>query len=55
MVPDGLFALDKLSEDELLAEASHEARKFAPTFTAIFGSHQIPDASFRQHNSTSAA
>lgn len=55
MVPDGLFALDKLSEDELLAEASHEARKFAPTFTSVFGNHQVPDASFRQLNSTSAA
>ncbi|MCA9191102.1 MAG: patatin-like phospholipase family protein [Planctomycetales bacterium] len=46
MVPDGLFALDKLNEDELLAEAAHEARKFAPTFTSHFASHKAEPVSF---------
>ena len=31
-VPDGLFALDKLTEDRLLSEAAHASRHFAPTF-----------------------
>ncbi len=48
MVPDGLFALDKLSEKDLLAEASHEARKFAPHFSNTFGSHKAELISFRK-------
>ncbi len=47
-VPDGLFALDKLSEQDLLAEASHEARKFAPHFNSAFGDHKAEDVSFRK-------
>ncbi|TWU64532.1 putative sporulation hydrolase CotR [Crateriforma conspicua] len=47
IVPDGLFALDKLSEKELLAEAAHEARKFAPMFSAIFAGHQAKTVSFQ--------
>ena len=48
MVPDGLFALDKLSEKDLLAEASHEARKFAPYFKKVFGNHKAEVISFRK-------
>ncbi len=47
MVPEGLFALDKLSERDLLAEAAHEARKFAPLFQSTFGEHRAEDVSFR--------
>lgn len=47
MVPDGLFALDKLCETDLLAEASHEARKFAPHFHSTFGGHLAEEVSFR--------
>jgi len=38
-VPDKLFKLDKLSEKELLAKASHESRHFAPFFREQFLSH----------------
>jgi patatin-like phospholipase/acyl hydrolase len=38
-VPDGLFALDKLSEDRLLSEASHASRKFSPVFAEKFQPH----------------
>ena len=48
IVPDGLFALDKLSESELLAEAAHEARKFAPLFTSHFAAHVAAPVSFRK-------
>ena len=47
MVPDGLFELDKLSERELLAEAAHETRKFAPIFKTTFGEHRVAELSFR--------
>jgi patatin-like phospholipase/acyl hydrolase len=40
IVPDGLFALDRLSERELLGEASHTSRHFTPTFTAKFRLHK---------------
>jgi patatin-like phospholipase/acyl hydrolase len=36
LVPDGLFELDKLSEHELLAKASHVSRQFAPAFNRMF-------------------
>lgn len=37
--PDGLYALDRLTTDELIAKASHESRSFAPTFTKRFQDH----------------
>jgi patatin-like phospholipase/acyl hydrolase len=39
-VPDGLFALDKLSEKELLAKAAHESRHFTPEFQENFLEHK---------------
>lgn len=54
MVPDGIFELDKLSESELMAEASHEARKFAPIFSSIFADHRVADVSFHPSNSAAA-
>ncbi|MFO7906189.1 MAG: CBASS cGAMP-activated phospholipase [Pirellulaceae bacterium] len=39
IVPDGLFALDKLSEQRLLSEAAHASRSFSPTFTQAFAAH----------------
>lgn len=42
-VPDGLFALDKLSEDELLGKAAHESRHFSPIFKGTFADHKAPD------------
>jgi uncharacterized protein len=38
-VPDGLFALDKLSEQRLLGEAAHASRIFSPTFEEKFKPH----------------
>jgi hypothetical protein len=38
-VPDGLFALDKLSTDALLGKAAHESRYFCPRFKELFGGH----------------
>lgn len=38
-VPDGLFALDKLSEERLLSEAAHASRHFSPTFASKFQPH----------------
>jgi patatin-like phospholipase/acyl hydrolase len=38
-VPDGLFALDKLTEKRLLSEAAHVSRHFAPLFTSKFQPH----------------
>lgn len=38
-VPDGLFALDKLSAPDLLAKAAHVSRIFSPKFEAKFMSH----------------
>ncbi len=37
-VPDGMFELDKLSEEELLSKAAHESRHFSSQF-GIFASH----------------
>lgn len=42
-VPDGLFRLDKLSEEELLAKASHESRHFSPQFKEEFAEHYSPE------------
>ena len=39
VVPDGLFALDKLSEERLLSEAAHASRHFSPTFADKFQPH----------------
>lgn len=39
-VPDGLFALDKLSEQRLLGEASHASRNFSPLFSTRFKPHR---------------
>lgn len=38
-VPDGLFELDKLSEEQLIAKAAHESRHFSPQFKDIFCGH----------------
>ena len=38
-VPDGLFELDKLSEEQLFAKAAHESRHFSPQFKNIFCGH----------------
>jgi hypothetical protein len=38
-VPDKLFALDKLSEKELLAKAAHVSRILAPTIAQCFQPH----------------
>ena len=42
-VPDGLFALDKLSEEELLGKAAHESRHFLPQFKEEFAEHIAPE------------
>lgn len=39
VVPDGLFALDKLSEERLLGEAAHASRNFSPVFASKFQPH----------------
>jgi len=49
-VPDGLFALDKLSEDRLLSEAAHASRHFSPVFAEKFQPHIA--APFHQLNFT---
>ena len=38
-VPDKLYALDKITADELIAKAAHESRIFSPTFAAEFQPH----------------
>lgn len=38
-VPDGLFKLDCLKEDELLSMAAHESRHLSPSFKSKFMSH----------------
>jgi hypothetical protein len=38
-VPDGLFALDRMKEDELLSKAAHESRHVAPFFKERFMGH----------------
>ena len=42
-VPDGLFTLDKLSEEELLGKAAHESRHFSPQFKEEFAEHESPE------------
>jgi patatin-like phospholipase/acyl hydrolase len=42
-VPDGLFTLDKLSEEELLGKAAHESRHFSPTFEKMFADYTAPE------------
>jgi len=39
VAPDGLFALDKLSEERLLGEAAHASRNFSPVFANKFQPH----------------
>lgn len=39
-VPDSLFALDRLTVDELLAKAAHESRIFSPIFNKKFRTHR---------------
>ena len=41
-VPDGLFKLDKLSEEALIGKASHESRHFSPKFYEVFCRHVSP-------------
>ena len=38
-VPDGLFALDRIKEEELLSKAAHESRHVAPFFKEGFAGH----------------
>ena len=38
-VPDGLFALDRIKEQELLSKAAHESRHIAPFFKDKFTDH----------------
>lgn len=42
-VPSKLFALDKLSAEELLAKAAHESRHFGPIFQQHFKDHQAEE------------
>jgi patatin-like phospholipase/acyl hydrolase len=42
-VPDGLFAMDKLSEKELLSKAAHESRHFSPQFREVFMNHKAQE------------
>jgi len=42
-VPDGLFALDRLSEKALTAKAAHESRHFSPSFKSLFMEHKAPE------------
>lgn len=42
-VPDGLFALDKISEKELLSRAAHESRHLSPHFEQMFSGHLAPE------------
>jgi len=42
-VPKDLFALDKLSENELLSRAAHESRKMTPGFSARFSAHKAEE------------
>jgi len=38
-VPDGLFAIDRIKEEELLGKAAHESRHIAPFFKNRFTGH----------------
>ena len=42
-VPDGLFALDRVKEKELLGKAAHESRHFSPIFKDVFSAHIAPE------------
>jgi hypothetical protein len=42
VVADGVFELDRLSEDRLLSEAAQASRLFSPEFAASFCSHIAP-------------
>lgn len=42
-VPEGLFALDKLSEKALLSKAAHESRILMPKFEKIFTGYIAPE------------
>lgn len=42
-VPDGLFALDKLSTDKLMGKAAHESRHFSPKFNEMFARHEASE------------
>lgn len=42
-VPDGLFALDRLKEKELLGKAAHESRHFSPIFKEVFSGHMASE------------
>lgn len=42
-VPDGLFKIDKLSEEALIAKASHLSRHFSPQFYDVFCGHASPE------------
>jgi len=41
-VPAGLFGLDTLSIDELMAKAAHQSRKYVPEFKKLFTGHAAP-------------
>ncbi len=41
--PDKIFALDKLSEGNLLGKAAHESRLYSPTFKEMFMEHKASD------------
>jgi uncharacterized protein len=43
IVPQGSFKLDKAKPEKLLAMATHESRKFCPTFKAKFLEHIAPE------------
>lgn len=43
IVPDGLFKMDKLSENALMSKAAHESRKFTPIFKSQFMEHRAQD------------
>lgn len=42
-VPDGLFKLDKLNIDKLIAKAAHNSRSFTSTIRNSFLSHNVED------------
>ena len=42
-VPDGLFALDRLKENELIGKAAHDSRHFSPLFKEVFSKHIAPN------------
>jgi patatin-like phospholipase/acyl hydrolase len=44
-VPDGMFALDRMSSEDLLSKAAHESRHFAPVFQRKFLNHKAAEFS----------